>query len=198
VKAGHQRRLAGVGGGVSHHQVSRPIAKSVALFVVHGVFYSIDEVQGKAFIADIELERRASAIGVYNFVTGLIYLPASLIAGALCVMHPVSAFVLVASLALAVLAAIVILRPDLRRGSSAGSRKLRRLVLEEPRVAFRAADGNGCAPCIANGQWTTLDNSHRSPEWRSVSVFRGQCVDKGAILIMGLLQMLIPEEAGAA
>jgi len=32
-------------------------------------------------IADIELERRASAIGLYNFVTGLIYLPASLIAG---------------------------------------------------------------------------------------------------------------------
>ena len=53
------------------------------LFVTYGIFYAIDEAQNKAFIADIELERRASAIGLYNFVTGLIYLPASLLAGAL-------------------------------------------------------------------------------------------------------------------
>ena len=54
----------------------------VAMFVVYGVFYSIDEAQSKAFIADIEPERRASAIGMYNFATGIIYLPASLLAGA--------------------------------------------------------------------------------------------------------------------
>ncbi|MDO8773199.1 MAG: MFS transporter [Burkholderiaceae bacterium] len=57
----------------------------IVLFIIYGVFYAIDEAQSKAFIADIELERRASAIGLYNFVTGLIYLPGSLIAGALCV-----------------------------------------------------------------------------------------------------------------
>jgi len=50
----------------------------IALFVIYGVFYAIDEAQSKAFIADIELDRRASAIGVYNFVTGMIH---SLIAG---------------------------------------------------------------------------------------------------------------------
>jgi MFS family permease len=55
----------------------------IVLFIVYGVFYAIDEAQSKAFIADTESDHRASAIGLYNFVTGLIYLPASLIAGAL-------------------------------------------------------------------------------------------------------------------
>ena len=84
----------------------------IALFVVFGIFYAIDEAQSKAFIADLELERRASAIGVYNFLTGLIYLPASLIAGALWLLQPASAFLLAAGLALAALLAFALLRPD--------------------------------------------------------------------------------------
>lgn len=84
----------------------------VALFVLFGVFYAIDEAQSKAFIADLEQQRRASAIGLYNFVTGLIYLPASLIAGALWLLHPASAFLFAAGLALAALAAFMLLRPD--------------------------------------------------------------------------------------
>jgi MFS family permease len=84
----------------------------VALFVLFGVFYAIDEAQSKAFIADLEHERRASAIGLYNFVTGLIYLPASLIAGALWLRQPASAFLFAAALALAALAAFAWLRPD--------------------------------------------------------------------------------------
>jgi MFS family permease len=89
----------------------------IVLFVVYGVFYSVDEAQSKAFIADLELERRASAIGVYNFVTGIIYLPASLIAGALWLMHPASAFIVAACLAFFAIVAFVILRPDLHRVS---------------------------------------------------------------------------------
>jgi MFS family permease len=85
----------------------------IVLFVVYGVFYSIDEAQSKAFISDIELERRASAIGVYNFVTGLVYLPASLIAGALWVLHPTSAFITAACLALAAIITFALVRPDL-------------------------------------------------------------------------------------
>ncbi len=88
----------------------------IVLFVVYGVFYSIDEAQSKAFIADIETDRRASAIGIYNFLTGIIYVPASLIAGVLWTMHPVGAFLLAAFLALAAIVAILILRPDRRRG----------------------------------------------------------------------------------
>ncbi|WP_286996787.1 MULTISPECIES: MFS transporter, partial [Comamonas] len=55
----------------------------VVVFAVYGLFYAIDESQRKAFIADLEPERRATAVGVYNFVVGVMYLPASLIAGAL-------------------------------------------------------------------------------------------------------------------
>jgi MFS family permease len=88
----------------------------VALFVLFGVFYAIDEAQSRAFIADLEQERRASAIGLYNFVTGLIYLPASLIAGALWLLHPASVFLFAAGLALAALAAFLFLRPDRRQG----------------------------------------------------------------------------------
>jgi MFS family permease len=91
----------------------------IALFIVYGIFYAIDEAQSKAFIADIELERRASAMGLYNFVTGLIYLPASLIAGALWSMYPSSAFIVAACFAFAALALFASLRPDRAYGSSA-------------------------------------------------------------------------------
>ena len=55
----------------------------IALFALYGIFFAIDESQSKAFIADLEPERRATAVGAYNFVTGVLYLPASLVAGAL-------------------------------------------------------------------------------------------------------------------
>ena len=84
----------------------------VVLFVVYGVFYAIDEAQNKVFIADLELERRASAIGLYNFVTGLIYLPASLVAGALWLLNPAGVFLLAAALACAALLVFAYLRPD--------------------------------------------------------------------------------------
>jgi MFS family permease len=83
----------------------------ILLFVIYGVFYSIDEAQSKAFIADVESERRATAIGVYNFVTGMIYLPASLIAGALWAVHPGIVFILAALLSLGAINAFVFLRP---------------------------------------------------------------------------------------
>lgn len=54
----------------------------ILLFLVYGIFYAIDEGQTKAYISDITpVEHRASAIGLYNFVTGLTYLPASVLAG---------------------------------------------------------------------------------------------------------------------
>lgn len=83
----------------------------ILLFVVYGVFYSIDEAQSKAFIADLEHERRATAIGVYNFVTGAIYLPASLVAGALWAVSPRIVFISAAALSLVAINAFVFLRP---------------------------------------------------------------------------------------
>ncbi len=83
----------------------------VVLFVMYGVFYSIDDAQSKAFIADLEPDRRATAMGVYNFVTGVIYLPASLIAGALWLAHPRLVFAGAAGLSLAAVIALALMRP---------------------------------------------------------------------------------------
>jgi len=65
----------------------------IFLFVLFGLFYAIDESQTKAYISDLERQRRATAIGVYNFITGLIYLFASLIAGYLWKINPNYAFI---------------------------------------------------------------------------------------------------------
>jgi MFS family permease len=71
----------------------------IVLFILFGIFYSIDEAQNKAFISDMEKDRRATAIGMYNFVTGLAYLPASVIAGMLWALHPVYPFLFAAVIA---------------------------------------------------------------------------------------------------
>lgn len=83
----------------------------LAVFAIYGLFYAIDESQSKAFIADLEPERRASAVGIYNFVTGLLYLPASLLAGALWVSSPNLAFAVAATLSLIAMLVFATLRP---------------------------------------------------------------------------------------
>lgn len=90
-------------------------AQVLVLFVLYGVFYAIDEAQNKAFIADLEVERRASAMGMYNMVTGLLYLPASLMAGALWLLQPASAFWVAAGLAGIAWLVFAVLRPDQAR-----------------------------------------------------------------------------------
>lgn len=56
----------------------------VTLFVLYGAFYAVDEGQTKAFIADlVPSDARATGLGIYGLVTGVMYLPASLVAGAL-------------------------------------------------------------------------------------------------------------------
>lgn len=83
----------------------------VSLFILFGVFYAIDEAQGKAFIADLELDRRGSAIGLYNFITGALYLPASLIAGMLWLINPARTFLFAATLAFTAFSVFLYLRP---------------------------------------------------------------------------------------
>lgn len=83
----------------------------ITLFAIYGVFYAIDEPQTKAFIADIELERRGSAIGIYNFVTGVLYLPASLVAGALWTVSPNIAFVFSSILSLVAIITFLLYPP---------------------------------------------------------------------------------------
>ncbi len=86
-------------------------AEIIAVFAIYGVFYAVDESQSKAFIADIEPQRRATAIGVYNFVTGSLYLPASLVAGVLWGFAPGLAFGLAAVLSAIAIVLFVLLRP---------------------------------------------------------------------------------------
>lgn len=83
----------------------------IILFLMFGIFYSIDEAQNKAFITDIEKDRKATAIGTYNFITGLIYLPASIIAGALWVFNPAYAFIFAVIVAFIALSFFVFLKP---------------------------------------------------------------------------------------
>jgi MFS family permease len=87
----------------------------IALFALYGVFYAIEEAQSKAFIADLEPHRRATAVGAYNFVTGTLYLPASLAAGMLWTLAPDLAFALAATLSVLAIVTLGLLRPATRR-----------------------------------------------------------------------------------
>jgi MFS family permease len=84
----------------------------IAIFALYGLFYAIEESQSKALIADLEHDRRASAMGVYNFVTGVLYLPASLIAGVLWTVAPALAFGLAALLSLVAMGVFTVLSPS--------------------------------------------------------------------------------------
>lgn len=64
----------------------------ILLFLLFGAFYAIDESQSKAYITDLEKAKRGTAIGIYNFILGVIYLPASIIAGLLWKINPNYAF----------------------------------------------------------------------------------------------------------
>ncbi len=83
----------------------------ILLFLLFGIFYSIDEAQSKAFIADVEKDRRATAMGLYNFIMGLIYLPASAIAGGLWLYNPAYAFIFASVVAGTALITFIWLRP---------------------------------------------------------------------------------------
>jgi len=72
----------------------------IGLFILYGMFYAIDEGQTKAFITDLETEKKGTAIGLYNFITGMAYLPASVIAGLLWSMNSAYTFVFAALISL--------------------------------------------------------------------------------------------------
>lgn len=80
----------------------------IGLFILYGVFYAIDEGQTKAFITDLEKEKKGTAIGLYNFITGMAYLPASVIAGLLWSMNSAYTFVFAAFISLIAFTAFLI------------------------------------------------------------------------------------------
>lgn len=88
---------AGVNLGLIWVDSATGLAVALALY---GLFYAIDESQNKALIADLEPQRSASALGIYQFITGALYLPASLMAGGLWLLAPAWVFGLAAGLSL--------------------------------------------------------------------------------------------------
>jgi len=82
-----------------------------ALLAFYGVFYAIEEAQRRAFVADLEPERRATAVSAYNFANGVLYLPASLVAGAWWSVDPRWAFGLAVALTVATIAAFLVVKP---------------------------------------------------------------------------------------
>lgn len=85
----------------------------ILLFVLFGIFFAIDDGQSKAYITDLEKPRRGTAIGIYNLITGVIYLPASVIAGILWSINSNYAFEFAAIVSLIALIFFVVKRKSL-------------------------------------------------------------------------------------
>jgi MFS family permease len=83
----------------------------IALFVLYGIFYAIEESQSRAFVVDLEPQSQATAIGLYNLVTGSLYLPASLLAGVLWTVSPAAAFGVAAAISALAMLGFAIARP---------------------------------------------------------------------------------------
>lgn len=62
--------------------IAKTIIPVIQLFLIYGVYYGLTEGVAKAYVADIvPSEKKGYAFGLYNMVTGITLLPASLIAG---------------------------------------------------------------------------------------------------------------------
>ena len=114
--------IADVAGGASSSvAVGFAVATSkpavIGLFLVYGLFYAIDEGQTKAYISDLVPDAsRATAIGTYGFVTALVYLPASLLAGGLWkAFGPAVAFSVAAGIAIVALVYFLAFQPERAR-----------------------------------------------------------------------------------
>lgn len=87
---------------------------AVALLIMaYGVFYAIDEGHTRAYISGLTAEtHRASALGLYNFITGLMYIPASIVTGLLWNYYsPAHAFGLAAIISLLALIFFLFVNP---------------------------------------------------------------------------------------
>ena len=83
----------------------------IILFLLFGFFFSIDEAQNKVFITDMEKDRCATALGTYNFFTGIIYLFASIIAGILWIFNPIYTFIFAAIITSIAMVVFIFLKP---------------------------------------------------------------------------------------
>ena len=70
------------------------LAAFIVLFALYGVVYAIVDGNQRAFVSDLSTEKlRATALGTFHTATGLVALPASLIAGFLWQITPTITFI---------------------------------------------------------------------------------------------------------
>ena len=75
--------------------------QGMALLALCGNFYEVEQARRRAFVADLEPERRAIAVGASDVVAGVLWLPASRVARAWWRVDPRWAFGLAAALTIA-------------------------------------------------------------------------------------------------
>ena len=70
------------------------LAAFIVLFALYGIVYAIVDGNQRAFVSDLSTEKlRATALGTFHTATGLVALPASLIAGFLWQITPTITFI---------------------------------------------------------------------------------------------------------
>jgi MFS family permease len=70
------------------------------LFGVYGLVYAITQVNQRALVADLSPDLKGTSIGFYYFLTGLITIPAGIIAGALWNINYTTMFIYISAVGL--------------------------------------------------------------------------------------------------
>jgi MFS family permease len=94
-----------------------------ALFLIYGIYFGLAEGAEKALVADlVGAERRGTAFGLYNLALSVMYLPASLLMGALWQWRGAT-FAFLASAVVGTLAALLLLTIKTGSGTLARAAK---------------------------------------------------------------------------
>lgn len=70
------------------------------LFILYGLVYAITQSNQKAFVSDLSGKMKGTAMGFYSSITGIINIPAGLIAGYLWDISPKTMFIYISTVAL--------------------------------------------------------------------------------------------------
>lgn len=82
----------------------------IASFVIYGLVYALTLSNQKALISDLAGEMKGTSLGFFYFVTGLVNIPAGIIAGALWDFSPKTMFIYLSCLAFVSLVLLIFVR----------------------------------------------------------------------------------------
>ena len=83
-----------------------------ALFGLYGLVYAMTNANHRAFVADLSDGMKGTEMGFYYFVTGMVTIPAGLIAGVLWNVSPTTMFVYISAIALISLILLVFVKKN--------------------------------------------------------------------------------------